>query len=170
MTAKKKAAPAPTPAPIRPEQYHLDQAPRMRELLRKAAADLEASAVAKTERDIKAKLRSLGYRVPPSAKVLVKRDRYSASYSGVQIGAVRITIDDKSLTLGNESQAADIRKDLEASNQASHRGMGLCKLIKTGAAREFGAFCRAKYGPKPDLATIRKAHGEWLDLQLNCKC
>jgi hypothetical protein len=153
-------------AAVRPEQYHLTEAPKLRAKLREeadAAAEKETAALRSAA--AAAIYKGIGITVPASAEFIE-----SSYYPGFQIGKCLVTVHEPSLKYGADNAPATIRAAHKRAEHLSHRARGVCKLISTQSARQFGAFCRTKYGPKPSLDTIRTAHAEWLDLQLNCKC
>lgn len=155
---------------VRPEQYHLERCPEIRSRYRRAVDDLEASMRKRAGEKTIAALKAAGFPIPKGAKFEVTVARYSGDSNSVRVGRVTLKLHDASLVPNSDKACAEIKAMNEAINEANRKASAVCKLITTGKARQFGAFCRTKFGPKPSLDVIQRAHGQWLDLELNCKC
>lgn len=156
---KKPAAPAPK---MTPELYHLEHGPKLRDAIKAEIESARDHNNIVLEKEVRAELKRRGFTQIADLKYGYG-DRVTGIRNGVEIRfelthAVELEVKERA------HQKQKNVDELEAKRKF------LCSNMTPTGAKRFGAFCRTKYGQKPDAATIERAHGEWVELNSACTC
>ena len=144
---------------ITPQQYHLTEGQKYRDQIIKEIGDWDEQGEKRRKDRLAGLLKDSGIVLPKSFRK--ESDSGYGDYVVYKTPKYRVTIrlDREHRNLPEPERIKKIRE---------HRKV-ICSTFTATAANRFAGYVKLRYGKEASLATIKKAHAEWLDL-LACQC